>query len=359
MARGGLYKSDVKKARDSLIAQGKHPSLDAVRIALGNTGSKSTIHRFLKELEEDEGEPVGDRVSLTDALTDLVHRLSEQMHQDAHAVVAEAEARFKTEQTQLTNALGAQREESARFAASLRQSETLLSDERTAHDATRREVAELRLTAAAAAARLDGLVSQLDERDQRITSLEQKHSQAREALEHFRVAAKEQREQEARRHDHALQAVQLELRQAADTLTAKNHELQQLHRDNGRLLEQKTSQDRELLAVRGELSNAVQANVALSADLTDLREAARQHAAVAQQCEQLVEQLGRVEASLREEVEQRRAVEAERNRLLGRLQTLDDVMKRIERRPSKATPPPAGQDELQVGMPLDGPSTER
>lgn len=55
MARSGLYKSDVQKARDALQAQGKHPSVDAVRVALGNTGSKTTIHRYLKELEEEEG----------------------------------------------------------------------------------------------------------------------------------------------------------------------------------------------------------------------------------------------------------------------------------------------------------------
>ena len=48
MARAGLYKTEVQKARDSLIAQGKHPSVDAIRVALGNTGSKSTIHRYLK-----------------------------------------------------------------------------------------------------------------------------------------------------------------------------------------------------------------------------------------------------------------------------------------------------------------------
>ncbi|WP_425612332.1 DNA-binding protein [Xanthomonas translucens] len=32
------------------VQQGKHPSVDAVRVALGNTGSKTTIHRYLKEL---------------------------------------------------------------------------------------------------------------------------------------------------------------------------------------------------------------------------------------------------------------------------------------------------------------------
>ncbi len=52
MARTGLYQSQVKKARDTLVAQGRHPSVDAVRVALGNTGSKTTIHKYLKELEE-------------------------------------------------------------------------------------------------------------------------------------------------------------------------------------------------------------------------------------------------------------------------------------------------------------------
>jgi hypothetical protein len=55
MARTGLYKSEVKKARDTLLAIGRRPSVDAVRIELGNTGSKTTIHKYLKELEEEEG----------------------------------------------------------------------------------------------------------------------------------------------------------------------------------------------------------------------------------------------------------------------------------------------------------------
>ncbi|NNC09676.1 DNA-binding protein, partial [Corallococcus exiguus] len=55
MARAGLYKSDVQKARDALLAQRKKPSVDAVRVALGNTGSKTTIHRYLRELEGEEG----------------------------------------------------------------------------------------------------------------------------------------------------------------------------------------------------------------------------------------------------------------------------------------------------------------
>ena len=46
MARSGIYKSEVVRARENLMAQGRHPSIDALRIELGNTGSKATIHRY-------------------------------------------------------------------------------------------------------------------------------------------------------------------------------------------------------------------------------------------------------------------------------------------------------------------------
>ncbi|WP_297904203.1 DNA-binding protein, partial [Metallibacterium sp.] len=94
MARGGLYKTDIEKARSSLLAQGKHPSVDAVRVALGNTGSKSTIHRYLKELETEDAQGVGAKVAVSDALQDLVGRLAGRLHEEAEALITEARERF-------------------------------------------------------------------------------------------------------------------------------------------------------------------------------------------------------------------------------------------------------------------------
>lgn len=56
MARAGIYKSEVLRARDKLLAAGRNPSIDAVREELGS-GSKTTIHRYLKEIEKEEGPP--------------------------------------------------------------------------------------------------------------------------------------------------------------------------------------------------------------------------------------------------------------------------------------------------------------
>nr|WP_294973320.1 DNA-binding protein [uncultured Pseudomonas sp.] len=50
MANAGINRALVKQARDALLARGLRPTIDNVRIELGNTGSNSTIQRYLKEL---------------------------------------------------------------------------------------------------------------------------------------------------------------------------------------------------------------------------------------------------------------------------------------------------------------------
>ncbi len=59
-----------------MLAQGRHPSVDAVPVELGNTGSKTTIHKYLKELEAEEGSIDSRTVSISDALQDV--RLQEE-----------------------------------------------------------------------------------------------------------------------------------------------------------------------------------------------------------------------------------------------------------------------------------------
>ena len=53
MARPGVTRGEVLRARQALIKAGKHPSIDAIRIELGNTGSRGTITRYVKEIEAD------------------------------------------------------------------------------------------------------------------------------------------------------------------------------------------------------------------------------------------------------------------------------------------------------------------
>uniref|UniRef100_UPI00047387BA DNA-binding protein n=1 Tax=Xanthomonas phaseoli TaxID=1985254 RepID=UPI00047387BA len=246
MARSGVYKSDVQRARDRLRATGTHPSVDAVRVALGNTGSKTTIHRYLRELEEEDGQRPGAKVAISDALQDLVSRLAERLHTEADTVVAQAQARFQAQLQERTQALEQARHEADSLRTHLQRCETALQAECEAGDAARSEVASSTTELAQLEERIAGLTVRVAEYDAHAKSLEHKHEHAREALEHYRTSVKDQREQEQRRHAHQVQELQVALRQTNEALTAKNHDLMQLNRDNGQWLERQTRLEREL-----------------------------------------------------------------------------------------------------------------
>ena len=239
MARGRLYKSEVQSARDKLLREGTNPSIDAVRIALGNTGSKTTIHRLLKEIEADEADAAavtGEAVS--EALQALVGQLAGQLRQEAEATVAAGQARADA-------SVQAAEAEIGRMTAQARDASEQIQRLQTALDGTQQ-----RLVSADQALRdrdtvivglherTAGLERQLAEREAHLASMDAKHQQARDALDHFRLASREQRETEARQHEQAVQALQVELRRATESVAAKNDELLTLNRDNARLTEQ-------------------------------------------------------------------------------------------------------------------------
>jgi chromosome segregation ATPase len=235
MARAGLYKSDVQKARDSLIAQSLYPSIDAVRMALGNTGSKTTIHKYLKELEEEEG--AGPRkASISEALQDLVERLAARLQEEADESVVQAkEALVRKEQEhahanrQLQNDLVSARE-------AIQTLEARMSSEAADHAKTRAALQTEIGARHTAEQQVVDLKDRLAENEQHRQSLEEKHTHARNALEHYRQSVKDQRDQDQRRHEQQVQQVQAELRQQQLVLAGKQEEVTRLNQEGARLV---------------------------------------------------------------------------------------------------------------------------
>jgi len=95
MARTGISKSRVQEARDQLIAEGRYPSADAVRAALGNTGSKSTIHRYLKEMELESAEARASRQDTEHSLQTLIGQIADKLHSDAEKRMRAITASFE------------------------------------------------------------------------------------------------------------------------------------------------------------------------------------------------------------------------------------------------------------------------
>lgn len=236
MAKPGVYKSEVKKARDSLIAQGKHPSVDAVRIALGNTGSKTTIHKYLKELDVENGGADARKVSISEALQDLVERLAAQLQEEANGQIDAVRAQQAEQGKRYAEALAAAQQEAAQWRDQAQQFDTTLQNERAAHAQTREALQQETIARHTAEQHARDLKERLAENEAHRQSLEEKHQHARDALEHYRESVKEQRDQDARRHEQQIQQLQAELRAAQQTVMVKQEDATRLNQEGARLV---------------------------------------------------------------------------------------------------------------------------
>ncbi|MGH8395400.1 MAG: DNA-binding protein, partial [Pseudomonas sp.] len=234
----------------AILARGENPSIDAVRIEMGNTGSKTTIHRYLKELDESETRQTITEAPIDDELGELVARLAQRLKEKAQEPIDLALAQFQQQKT----ALLAQLEELEAAHSQLKQQfdiqSAALADESAALQSTRSSLQTEQTRNAGLSQACSDYELRINDKDEQIRSLEEKHLHARDALEHYRNAIKDQREQEQRRHEGQLQQVQAELRQAQQSAMVRQDEITQLHRDNERLLIEHRVTVKELSALQ-------------------------------------------------------------------------------------------------------------
>lgn len=288
MARGGINKAVVQRARQALLARGANPSIDAVRVELGNTGSKTTISRYLKELEPFNPEPAASRERMGEMLNGMVQTLLDQLMEEGQEVISQANEAFDMQRATLENQIIELRSE---LATAQRNSATQQAaiETQSAELATTQSSLQAELTRNAGLnQRCTDLESLVAEKDKHIHSLEEKHVQARGALEHYRDAAKEQRNQDQRKHESQLHEMQVEQRKLRETIALKQDDLTRLNRDNERLLGEARQQTKALHTQEALVQS-------LNTQVEGLRQGEAKSAGVA---EHLMEQV----SALREEV---------------------------------------------------------
>lgn len=275
MARTGVYKWDVKDARERLVREGRKPSVDAVREALGNTGSKSTIHKYLKELEAEEGDS---GVAVSEALQGLVRQLAERLTHEAEEELASATERFDTDRASLRQELEKAKAESHRLREQLERVEAGLAAEKLAHTKTRTQLTAEETRNVQLGEQVKGLEKRAEELKSHCESLEEKHAHARQALEHFRTAAKEQHGTEQRRHEEQVAQLQAEARSLNSALSEKlasitqiTGEAKALAAENGNLRAQLSELKSSVEARTREQAKAEKQNHSLEAELQRLR----------------------------------------------------------------------------------------
>ncbi|MCQ9473564.1 DNA-binding protein [Pseudomonas alliivorans] len=259
MARGGVNKALVLKARSALLARGENPSIDAVRIEMGNTGSKTTIHRYLKELETTHSPAPDINEELTELVANLARRLQEQAQERIDQLCVDHEIRCRT----LHDALSATQKKTEDLSDEIRQKDQTLERQATALLDLQETLVNVRSENTRLTQASSDLESRLTDKNEQIRSLEEKHLHARDALEHYRNSIREQREHEQQRHEGQVQQLQMELRQAQQSLSMRQEDITRLNRDNERLLTETRSTQRDLHAQK-DLTDKASAQVAAS-----------------------------------------------------------------------------------------------
>ena len=235
MARGGVNKALVSKARETLVRRGENPSIDAIRVELGNTGSKSTIHRYLREIEEEASARLDDEALLSQPIKELIGRLASALKQEAQAAIDESQSKHQHQVESLTGRIQELEHSLATINKTFSDKEHELQSALVDLKESKVSEAALKAKEAKAAQTEEKLRELLAEKQTQIESLEEKHRHSREAMEHYRQSVKEQRDQDQRKHEQHSQQLQSEIRALNQTLSVKQSDITQLNKDNGRL----------------------------------------------------------------------------------------------------------------------------
>lgn len=133
MGRSGVSEYHVFKAADQLLASGTAPTVDAVRSALGDTGSRSTINKYLGQWRQRQVNRQRVETSLDGSLRDF---LATHATQILEVLEKQAEAKFAAEKQQLEIAMQTKTQQLDSLSARL---ESLQSEFDSLNDALEQE----------------------------------------------------------------------------------------------------------------------------------------------------------------------------------------------------------------------------
>lgn len=243
MARTGITYSEVAKAAARLSAEGKNPTVDTVREALGGTGSKSTIAPMLKRWKTEHQEQVlAHDTGLPADLLQAVKGLYEHLQQEANLKVQAAHATMEMAQREFAERLKAATETTADLLKERDALQSLLAQERARSERLAEANHALQVARARAEMEASGLTQRLTDRQNEVEHLHRQLEQARTQFEHYQEATAAQRADERRNAEQRYGRLEQELTEARRTLSTQQQayvqceaRAEQLGRDNARL----------------------------------------------------------------------------------------------------------------------------
>lgn len=220
MARPGVTYFDVSRAAQQLTAAGKTPTIDAIRIALGSTGSNGTIGTHLRawKAKQDQDQQIASKEKLPEVLVATMRGLWELVMNQSEEQIQVIRQRSQQDLTQIKQEFQRLQLDNTKW----QQQHQQLKEERDGLSNEKLSLEQLLINAkiemATATEKHAGLEQQLKEKQTRIDELRRQNQQIQSNLEHYREASAEQRQIEQQRYEQ-------QIKQLDQTIMQANQEL--------------------------------------------------------------------------------------------------------------------------------------
>ncbi|MXS77399.1 hypothetical protein ABF87_05375 [Nitrosomonas sp. JL21] len=276
MARAGITYSEVATAAARLSAEGKNPTVDTVREAIGGTGSKSTIAPMLKRWKAEHQEQVfAHDAGLPADLLQAVKGLYEHLQQDADQKVQAAQSALAAAQRDFAAQLKMATDNAAALAKERDTLQSLLTQERVQNDQLTESNRAYQVACVKAEMEATGLAQRLADRQNEVESLNRQLEQTRTQFEHYQEAIAAQRAEERQTAERRIARVEQDLVSANRQITAQQSTLGQQEIHIAHLTSENVDLKQALRVAQEELATVRSARERLSERLEDA-EAARQ-----------------------------------------------------------------------------------
>lgn len=276
MARAGVTYSEVAKAAARLSAEGKNPTVDTVREAIGGTGSKSTIAPMLKRWKAEHQEQVlAHDAGLPADLLQAVKGLYEHLQQDADQKVQAAESALAAAQRDFAAQLKMATDNAAALVKEQDTLQNLLTQERVQNDQLTESNRAHQVACIKVEMEATGLAQRLADRQNEVESLNRQLEQTRTQFEHYQEAISAQRAEERQTAERRIARVEQDLVSANRQIFAQQSTLGQQEIHIAHLTSENVDLKQALRVAQEELASVRSARERLSERLENA-EAARQ-----------------------------------------------------------------------------------
>jgi chromosome segregation ATPase len=194
MARPGVTYHEVSIIAQRLIAAGKNPTIDAIRMELG-TGSNSTLGAHLRTFKDRQSETsqIATKENIPEELIAVIKGLWERVMTQSEDKIQTIQQETAQDITQLRQEVQSLLQSNANWQQQFQKAK----QERDAfsHEKSTLEqlLANSKIEAAGMTEKLIGLEQKVVEKQMRIDELHTQHKQTQANLEHYRTASLEQR----------------------------------------------------------------------------------------------------------------------------------------------------------------------